>query len=58
MPIGAEGEAGRIVAIYVEAGDQVKRGQIMAKLDQAVLLPQLKRLAASLEEARAQAALS
>jgi HlyD family secretion protein len=58
VPIGAEGEAGRIVAIYVEAGDQVKRGQMMAKLDQAVLLPQLKRLDASLEEARAQAALS
>src|SRR5262245_20415209 len=58
VPIGAEGEAGRIVAIYVEAGDRVKRGQLMAKLDQSVLLPQLKRLAASLEEARAQAALS
>jgi HlyD family secretion protein len=58
VPIAAEGEAGRIVAIYVEAGDPVKRGQLMAKLDQSILLPQLKRLAASLEEARAQAALS
>ncbi|HKE44094.1 MAG TPA: efflux RND transporter periplasmic adaptor subunit [Steroidobacteraceae bacterium] len=58
VPIGAEGEAGRIVAIYVEAGDRVKRGQLLAKLDQSVLAPQLKRLAASLEEARAQAALS
>jgi RND family efflux transporter MFP subunit len=58
VPIGAEGEAGRIVAIYVEAGDRVKRGQLLGKLDQSVLAPQLKRLAASLEEARAQAALS
>ena len=58
VAIGAEGESGRVVAIYVEAGDTVKHGQLLAKLDQSVLLPQLKRLAASLEEARAQAALS
>jgi RND family efflux transporter MFP subunit len=58
VPIGAEGDPGRIVAIYVEAGDRVKRGQVLAKLDQSILAPQLKRLAASLEEARAQAALS
>jgi HlyD family secretion protein len=58
VPIGAEGDPGRIVAIYVEAGDRVKRGQVLARLDQSILAPQLKRLAASLEEARAQAALS
>jgi RND family efflux transporter MFP subunit len=58
IPIGVEGDAGRVVAIYVEAGDRVKRGQLMAKLDQSVLLPQANRLQASLEEARAQAALS
>jgi len=58
VPIGVEGEAGRIVAIYAEAGDRVKRGQLLAKLDQSILRPQLNRLGASLEEARAQAALS
>ncbi len=58
VAIGAEGESGRVIAIYAEAGDIVKRGQMLARLDQSVLLPQLKRLAASLEEARAQAALS
>lgn len=58
IPIGVEGDAGRVVAIYVEAGDRVKRGQLMAKLDQSVLQPQANRLRASLEEARAQAALS
>jgi RND family efflux transporter MFP subunit len=58
MPISAEGEGGRITAVYVEAGDHVRSGQILAKLDQSVLLPQLNRLAASLEEAKAQAALS
>ena len=58
MPIGAEGEGGRITAVYVEAGDKVQRGQVLAQLDQSVLAPQVNRLAASLEEARAQAALS
>lgn len=58
MPIGIDGDAGRIVAIYVEAGDRVKRGQQLAKLDDSVLIPQVNRLAAALEQARAQAALS
>jgi RND family efflux transporter MFP subunit len=58
MPIGAQGEGGRITDVYVEAGDKVRRGQILARLDRSVLAPQLNRLAASLEEARAQAALS
>lgn len=58
MPIGIDGDAGRIIAIYVEAGDHVKKGQLLAKVDDSVLIPQVNRLAASLEQARAQAALS
>jgi HlyD family secretion protein len=58
MPIANEGETGRIVAVYVEAGDHVKRGQILAKIDDSVLVQQVNRLAASLEQAQAQAALS
>jgi HlyD family secretion protein len=58
MPIGIDGDAGRIVAVYVEAGDHVKRGQLLAKLDESVLVPQVNRLVASLEQANAQAALS
>jgi len=58
MPIGIEGDAGRIVAVYVEAGDRVKRGQLLAKIDESVWQPQVNRLAASLEQAKAQAALS
>lgn len=58
MPIGIEGDAGRIVAVYVEAGDHVRRGQLLAKIDESVWQPQVNRLAASLEQARAQAALS
>jgi len=31
MPIANEGDTGRIVGVYVEAGDHVKRGQLLAK---------------------------
>jgi RND family efflux transporter MFP subunit len=58
MPIGSDTDAGRIKEIYVEAGDHVKQGQLMAKLDTSVLVPQVNRLAASVEEAKADAALS
>lgn len=58
MPIGPEGEGGRIRQVFVEAGDTVKRGQLLAKLDDSVIRPQVNRLAAALEEARARAALA
>lgn len=58
MPIGNDGDTGRVVAVFVEAGDHVRRGQILAKLDDSVVIPQVNRLAASLEQARAQAELS
>ncbi len=58
MPIANEGDTGRIVAVYVEPGDQVKRGQLLARIDESVLVQQVHRLEASLEQARAQAALS
>jgi len=58
MPIANEGDTGRIVAVYVEAGDHVKRGQLLAKIDDSVMVQQVNRLAASLEQAQAQAALS
>jgi RND family efflux transporter MFP subunit len=54
MPIGIEGDAGRIIGVYVEAGDRVKRGQLLAKIDESVWQPQVNRLAASLEQAKAQ----
>ncbi len=58
MPIGTEGEGGRVIAVLVEAGDAVKEGQVLARLDQSVLVPQVNQLAASVEQAVAQAALS
>ncbi len=58
MPIGVEGDGGRVAAIYVEAGDHVKRGQVLARLDVSVLQPQVANLEAALEEARAEADLA
>ena len=58
MPIGTEGETGRVSAIYVEAGDHVKAGQLLAQVDESILKPQVERLAASLDEAKANAGLA
>jgi HlyD family secretion protein len=58
MPIGTEGETGRVSAIYVEAGDHVKAGQLLAQVDESILKPQVDRLAASLDEAKANADLA
>ena len=58
LPIGDGGQAGRIVKVYVQVGNVVRRGQILARLDDSVLKPQVAELAASLARARAQATLS
>ena len=58
LPIGNSGDTGRIVAVYVQVGDHVRRGQLLAKLDDSVLEPQVAQLSAALDQARAQAALS
>jgi HlyD family secretion protein len=58
MPIGVEGDGGRVAAIYVEAGDHVKQGQILAHLNNSVLEPEVANLEAALEESRAEAELA
>ena len=58
LPIGNSGDTGRVVAVYVQVGDRVRHGQLLARLDDSVLAPQVEQLSAALEQARAQAALS
>jgi RND family efflux transporter MFP subunit len=58
VPIGVEGDGGRVEAIYVEAGDHVKRGQLLARLTTTVLQPQVGSLSASLDQSRAEAELA
>lgn len=58
MPIGVEGDGGRVAAVLVEAGDRVKRGQVLARLNPAVLEPQVANLQAALEQAKAESDLA
>lgn len=58
MPISVEGDGGRIDQVLVEAGDRVNRGELLARLNTAVLRPQVEQLVAALEEARASASLA
>jgi RND family efflux transporter MFP subunit len=56
--IGVEGEGARIATVLVEAGDRVRRGQLLARLDNSVAQPQLRSIEAALEEAKASAELA
>jgi HlyD family secretion protein len=58
LPIGAEGEGGRISAILVEVGDRVRQGQALARLDTSVAEPQVASLRAALDQSRAEADLA
>jgi RND family efflux transporter MFP subunit len=56
MPIGNEGDAGRISEVLVEPGDRVHRGQVLARLNPITAQSQLDNAEASLDEVRANAA--
>lgn len=55
MPIGPEGEGGRVAAVHVEAGDKVRRGQMLAQLDPTVAQSQVAAAMATRDELRAAA---
>ncbi len=57
IPIGVE-DSGRIAAVLVEAGDRVRAGQVLARLDTSVVGSQVASLTAQLEQARAEAVLA
>lgn len=58
MPVSVEGEGGRVAAVLVEAGDVVKKGQVMARINTDVLRPYVAQLTAALDEAKADARLA
>lgn len=58
LPLGIDGESGRVAAVEVDIGDRVTRGQRLLALDTGVLKPQVERAAATLEQAKAEAALA
>jgi HlyD family secretion protein len=58
MPVGVQGEGGAVTAVLVEAGDYVRAGQVLARVDRAVQVQQVNQLAASVQQARADLALA
>lgn len=58
VAIGVQGEGGRIIAVRVEAGQQVRRGAILAQIDRSIQTQQANRLSAELRAIQADAALA
>lgn len=58
MPVGVVGEGGRVVAVNVQPGDWVGKGQILATIERSVQTQQLAQLAAAVEVAKADAQLA
>jgi HlyD family secretion protein len=58
MPIGVEGDGGRVSQVLVEPGDRVKRGQVLARLNPLTAESQVNSAEASYEELKAAAASS
>ena len=51
-------EGGRVSELRAEVGDRVRREQLLARLDNSMVAPQIASLQASLEESRANAAVA
>ena len=58
MPVGVEGEGGRVVSVPVEPGQWVRRGQILAVIDRSVQNQQIASASAQIQVARADAQLA
>jgi HlyD family secretion protein len=58
MPIGPEGDGGRISGVYADVGQRVAAGQVLARIDTTVMDAQVRQMVASVDEARASARLA
>ena len=58
MPIGNEGDSGRISEVLVEPGDHVRQGQVLAKLNPIAAQSNVDNMQASLEQERANAVMA
>lgn len=56
--VGVQGEGGRITAVLVDAGQRVSKGQILARIDNAVQTQTSNQLAAAVRSAQADASLA
>lgn len=58
MPVGVQGEGGMVTAVLVDAGDFVRAGEVLARIDRAVQLQQFAQMQAQVNVARADARLA
>lgn len=58
LPVGSVGEGGRVVSVPVDAGQWVRKGQVLAVIDRSVQSQQIAAQAAQVDVARADAALA
>src|SRR5688500_16396023 len=58
QPVGIAGEGGEVTRVLVDAGTWVDQGQVLATIDRAVQTQEVAQLAASVQVARADAALA
>ncbi len=56
--VGVQGEGGRITQVLVDAGQSVRAGQVLARIDNAVQLQQVRQLEATVRSSEADAALA
>lgn len=56
--IGVQGEGGRVTAVLAEAGQQVRKGQLLVQIDSSVQTQTSRQLAAALQSAQADANLA
>lgn len=54
IPVGVVGEGGRVLNVYVDAGDWVRQGQVMVSVDRSVQTQQAAALEAQIGVARAE----
>lgn len=58
MPVGSVGEGGQVVAVYVEPGQWVRKGQVLAVVDRSVQVQQQASQSAQIQAARANSELA
>ena len=56
--VGVNGEGGLVTAVLVDAGQSVAKGQVLARIDASVQTQQVAQMAASINSAKADAALA
>ena len=58
MPVGVEGQGGRVISVPVDAGQWVGKGQVLAVIDRSVQVQQAAAQAAQIDVSKADAALA